>query len=306
MMAIQYIIGQLNSPINSLISFFQSAQDARLSIKRLSEIHNELSEEDQLFTQGATITPTPGNIQLVNARFRYGGANTRWILNDINLEIPQGKVTAIVGTSGSGKTTLLKLILKLYKITQGEIQVAGDNILHVNTNQWRAQCGVVMQDGFIFSDTVVRNITESASEEPLDKERLKQAVEISNLEQLIESFPNGYTTNLGYNGISLSGGEKQRILIARAVYKNPSYLFLDEATSSLDANNEKEILTKLSQFYQGRTVLIIAHRLSTVKNADQIVVMSKGQIVECGSHEQLVATKGHYYTLIKNQLELGN
>ena len=305
MMAIQYIIGQLNAPINSLITFFQSAQDARLSIKRLAEIHNELSEEDELSQHTTTVAPQPGNISLVNASFRYGGT-TRWVLNNVNLEIPQGKVTAIVGTSGSGKTTLLKLILKLYKITQGEIRVADENILTINTDQWRGQCGVVMQDGFIFSDTVARNITESSSDEPLDKERLKNAVEISNLHALIESLPNGYTTNLGYNGVSLSGGEKQRMLIARAVYKNPSYLFLDEATSSLDANNEKEILGKLSQFYKGRTVLIIAHRLSTVKNADQIVVMSKGSIVECGTHEQLVATKGHYFTLIKNQLELGN
>jgi ATP-binding cassette subfamily B protein len=305
MMAIQYIIGQLNTPINSLITFFQSAQDARLSIKRLAEIHNELSEEDELSKNGTSVAPQPGSIKLVNASFRYGGT-TRWILNNINLEIPQGKVTAIVGTSGSGKTTLLKLILKLYKMTQGEIRVADENILNINTGEWRSQCGVVMQDGFIFSDTVARNISESASDEPINKERLQNAVTISNLGGLIENLPNGYTTNLGYNGVSLSGGEKQRILIARAVYKSPSYLFLDEATSSLDANNEKEILGRLSEFYKGRTVIIIAHRLSTVKNADQIVVMNKGGIAECGTHEELVACKGHYYTLIKNQLELGN
>ena len=293
------------SPISSIITFLQSAQDAKLSIRRLAEIHREKSEVASLAGTGQIVEPTPGPIRLVDVTFRYGGPSSRKILDNINLEIPHGKVTAIVGTSGSGKTTLLKLLLKLYKPSGGNIYIGKDNILDVDTTTWRRQCGVVMQDGFVFADTLAKNISEAASDEPITADRLRKAVDISNLGQLVMNLPNGFSTNLAYNGLTLSGGEKQRLLIARAVYKEPSHLFFDEATSSLDANNEKEILSKLADFYKGRTVLIIAHRLSTVKEADQIIVMDRGRIVERGRHEDLVLSKGHYFTLIKNQLELG-
>ena len=227
------------------------------------------------------------------------------VLENLNMTIPQGKVTAIVGASGSGKTTLLKLLLRFYPPTQGKIRVGNMHLDDIDMALWRQKCGVVMQNGFIFHDTVLRNITESESEGLVDRMRLNQAIEIANLGELIDVLPNGINTEIGANGISLSGGQNQRVLIARAVYKNPDYLFFDEATSALDARNERVIMENLQSFYQGRTVVVIAHRLSTVKNADQIIVLDKGRVVESGNHEELTALKGAYYHLVKNQLELG-
>ena len=238
--------------------------------------------------------------------FQYGSPASRFVLKDLSFTIPRGKVTAIVGASGSGKTTLLKLLLKFYPCTQGHIDLGSTPLEHINTRLWRHSCGVVMQDGFIFADTIARNITESQSEGLISREQLLQAVQLANLGELIDTLPQGYNTNLSWSGIKLSGGEEQRVLIARAIYKNPEFLFFDEATSALDANNERTIMANLEEFYQGKTVVVIAHRLSTVKHADQIVVLDQGRIVETGNHEALTALKGVYYTLVKNQLELGN
>lgn len=305
MLSVQYIIGQLNAPINSFINFAQSWQDAKISMERLAEIHAKDDEEDKrddkilVLPQSKTLTVTD------NLCFRYGGSNSPLVLQDVSLELPGGKVTAIVGASGSGKTTLLKLLLKFYKPTQGAIRLGNINLENISTKVWRQQCGAVMQNGYIFADTIARNITESNSDGLIDKERLLQAVRIANLEEFIESLPLGYKTRVGSAGIALSGGQNQRLLIARAVYKNPAFLFFDEATSSLDARNERTIMENLQAFYQGRTVVVIAHRLSTVKNADQIIVLENGRIIEQGRHEDLTRRRGGYYTLVKNQLELG-
>ncbi len=306
MLAIQYIIGQMNSPLNNFISFIQRSQDARISLERLAEIqiHKDENDVDENSTR---IVLANQNIHISNnLRFRYGGRDSPWILNDLNLEIPNGKVTAIVGASGSGKTTLLKLLLKFYKPNVGNVKVGMQDLNSIHTNVWRDCCGVVMQDGFIFADTVARNITESSSEGRIDKEKLQYAVKVANLEELIESLPGGYTTKIGGSGLQLSGGQQQRILLARIVYKNPEFLFFDEATSALDANNERTIMDNLQEFFKGKTVVIIAHRLSTVKNANKIVVLHKGKIIEEGKHEELTQQKGAYFTLVKNQLELGN
>ncbi|MEM7367252.1 MAG: peptidase domain-containing ABC transporter [Bacteroidota bacterium] len=304
MLAIQYILGQLNGPINSFIRFVQSTQDATLSIDRLTEIHdrdNEIDEEQPFLTH----IPKEGNIRFENVSFQYGGPSSRFVLTDVHFEIPRGKVTAIVGASGSGKTTLLKLLLKFYPCTSGHIQIGHSSLDQINSRRWRQACGVVMQDGFIFADTIARNISESNSDGLISKEQLLQSVQIANLTDLIEELPMGYNTNLSWSGVSLSGGEEQRVLIARAVYKNPDFLFFDEATSALDANNERLIMENLESFYKGRTVVVIAHRLSTVKKADQIIVLDQGQITEIGTHESLTDLKGMYYALVKNQLELG-
>jgi ATP-binding cassette subfamily B protein len=305
MLAIQYIIGQLNVPINNFISFVRSGQDAKISIERLKEIQNieeERGAEDNLFTA----VPESRSIHIKDLSFQYGGPSFPYVLQNLNLLIPEGKVTALVGTSGSGKTTLLKLLLKFYEPQKGEINVSGTKLSNIDTTLWRSRCGVVMQDGYIFGDTILRNITESDAEGYVDKEKLIEAVRIANIENMIESFPAGYNTRIGSSGIQLSGGQRQRILIARAIYKNPDYLFFDEATSALDANNEKTIMENLSNFFQNKTVIIIAHRLSTVKNADQIIVMENGRITEIGTHEELTLHRKAYYTLVKNQLELGN
>lgn len=225
-------------------------------------------------------------------------------MKDVDLEIHQRKVTAIVGPSGSGKTTLVKLLLGFYPPTKGEVKISDVRLENFNTRMWRDLCGTVMQDGFLFSDSIAGNI--AVSDEIVDKEKLLQAVKVANIQEFIESLPLAYNTKIGAEGIGLSQGQKQRILIARAVYKNPEYLFFDEATNALDANNEKTIMNNLEQFFQGKTVLIVAHRLSTVKNADQIVVLEKGEIVERGNHDELVSLKGYYYNLVKNQLELGS
>jgi ATP-binding cassette subfamily B protein len=305
MLAVQYIIGQLNEPINNFIGFSRTAQDASLSLQRLGEIHDQEEEENEAAKAGC-MAPGHQDIHIRQVSFGYAGPQAPAILKNLDFSIPAGKVTAIVGASGSGKTTLLKLLLKFYAPRQGEIQVGNINLDAISAGAWREKCGVVMQDGFIFADTIARNITESDANTAIDRERLLRAVRVANIGPFIESLPQGYHTNIGGNGIALSGGEKQRILIARAVYKDPEFLFFDEATSALDANNEKIIMRRLEAFYQGRTVVVIAHRLSTVKSADQVLVMEHGEIIERGSHDYLTESKGAYYTLVKNQLELGN
>ncbi len=304
MLAIQYIIGQLNAPIDSFINFFQSAQDAQMSIERLSEILDK-PNEDNIELMGAQVLPTEKTIKICDLFFRYGGKNSAYVLKNINITIPAGKVTAIVGASGSGKTTLIKLLLKFYELTQGKIIVGGMALSGLNAKMWRQKCGVVMQDGFIFSDTIFKNITES-SQENVDDLRLQAAVKMANINEFIEKLPLGYATRIGTGGIAISGGQRQRLLIARAIYKNPDFLFFDEATSALDANNERIIVENLARFYEGKTVVVIAHRLSTVQNADQIIVLHNGEVAEQGTHKNLVAAKGYYFTLVKNQLALGD
>lgn len=299
MLSISYIIGQLNAPVMQMIGFVQSWQDAKLSLERLSEIHEREDEETSVESKQKEIEIK--DIVLKNVFFRYVG-NGEDVLKNINLTVPANKVTAIVGTSGSGKTTLLKLLLQFYKPTQGEITIGHVPIEGISINTWRHHCGVVMQEGYIFSDTIANNIAVGA--EVIDAKKLKAAVNTANIKEYIDELPLGYQTKIGAEGNGLSTGQKQRMLIARAVYKNPAILLFDEATSALDANNEKVIMTNLARFFENRTVLVIAHRLSTVKNADQIVVLEKGEIVEIGNHQELVNKKGNYYELIKNQLEL--
>ena len=305
--AIQFILGQLITPLNDFALFFQIYLKAKISINRLLEIIGNADNNIKQETLHLNSAYNEDNsIVLSNLGFKYGSLKSDYVLKNINLTLPQNKITAIAGASGSGKTTLLKLLLKINKPIEGEIKIGNQNINEIDSREWHSNCGAVMQDGFIFADTILRNITESEQNLSPNIELLKQAVDISNLTEKINSLPLGFSTNLSWGGISLSGGENQRILIARAVYKNPKYLFFDEATSALDANNETIIMEKLNKFFINRTVIIVAHRLSTVINADQIVVMDKGEIAEIGNHESLVAKKGLYYTLIKNQLELGS
>jgi len=301
MMAVSYILGQLNGPITQIINFMQLAQDAQISLERLGEIHNKTDEEAP-DTAKVNILPEKRYLALHNASFGYNGS-TDLVLQNINLHIPEGKVTAIVGTSGSGKTTLVKLLLKFYETTGGKITLGDINLNNIENRLWRDKCGVVMQDGFIFSDTLAKNI--AVAEEVIDKRKLLQAVKVANIQEFVEMLPLGYNTKIGQEGIGMSGGQKQRLLIARAVYKNPAYLFFDEATNALDTENERIIMENLNEFFKGRTVVVVAHRLSTVKTADQIVVLHKGKIVEVGTHKTLVAAKGAYFNLVKNQLELG-
>jgi len=305
MLSVQYIIGQLNLPIGNLISFIQLGQDASLSLERISEIHNK--SEEEAFENSYTINlPTQKSINISNLSFQYGASSSPFVLNNITCTIPEGKITAIVGASGSGKTTLMKILLKFYEPTNGKISIGDTAFQSISPTVWRANCATVLQEGYIFSDSIARNISESDDAGIIDKNKILQAVKTANIEEFIESLPNGYNTKIGATGVNLSGGQRQRILIARAVYKNPEYILFDEATSALDANNEKVIMNNLNKFFVGKTVVIVAHRLSTVINADNIIVLNNGEIVEQGSHMHLVATKGHYYTLIKNQLELGN
>lgn len=301
LLAISYIIGQLNSPINQLVGFFRSLQDAKLSLGRLAEVQNEVPEEQPNIQ---SLLSNHNEISIENLSFQYEGPKSPFILKDINITIAKGKVTAIVGASGSGKTTLLKLLLKFYKPISGHIFYGEDDISNLSPQSLRKQCGVVMQDGFIFSDTIERNI--ATGDENINKERIYDAAKIANIEEFINNLPLGYNTKIGASGNGVSGGQKQRVLIARAVYKNPHYIFFDEATSALDAENEKIIHENLQTFFKGKTVLIIAHRLSTVKNADQIIVLDKGKIVETGTHEELTNKRGKYFELVKNQLELGD
>ncbi|MGB8191549.1 MAG: peptidase domain-containing ABC transporter [Chitinophagaceae bacterium] len=335
MLAIQYIVGQLNSPVEQMISFVQSWQNARISMDRLNEIHEMKDEEPasqsflhqlppalskRLMGARAPVENYPNNQQALassdieapaivfeNVSFTYPGAGNEPVLKNINLEIPVGKTTAIVGVSGSGKTTLLKLFLKFYEPGTGQIVVRNDDELiklsAISHKTWRSHCGVVMQDSFIFSDTIAGNIAIGVDK--TDVERLNNAIRVANIGEFVDGLPSGFNTMIGIEGLGTSMGQRQRILIARAVYRDPDFIFFDEATNSLDANNESVILRNLEAFFEHRTVVIVAHRLSTVKRADQIVVLHKGEIVEKGTHQQLIKLKGEYYTLVKNQLELG-
>lgn len=303
MMAIMYIIGQLNGPVEQLIGFVRSTQDAHLSLERLNEIHKQDDEEPK---QQSFIYTLPANkdIAINNLTFTYPGAGNEPVLKDINLFIPEGKTTAIVGMSGSGKTTLLKLLLKFYKLDSGNIRMGEMSLNTISHRAWRRHCGVVMQDGFIFSDNIAQNI--AVGKDHPDMQKLQHAIKIANIQAFIESLPLGFNTKIGPEGNSISQGQKQRMLIARAVYKDPAFIFFDEATNALDANNERAIMENLQDFFQNRTVIVVAHRLSTVKNADNIVVLKEGKIVEQGTHLELSNKEGAYFELVKNQLELGN
>ena len=302
MLAIQYIVGQLNSPVEQFMSFIYSLQDVKISLERINEIHegkNEESKENQTKS-----FESEKYISINNIDFKYDPHALKKTLEGVSFDIPEGKVTAIVGASGSGKTTLIKLMLGYYPVMSGTINIAGQNINKYNLKWWRRHCGVVMQDGVIFSESIARNI--AVDDGKIDVERLEQAAKIANIHEFVMGLPLKYNTIVGRDGVGLSQGQKQRILIARAVYKKPDFIFLDEATNALDAKNEKAIVENLDEFYKGRTVVVVAHRLSTVKNADQIIVIDKGRVVETGSHNSLIEKKGAYYTLVKNQLELGN
>lgn len=303
MLSIQGIVGQANGPLGTLLNFVHSAQDARISLDRLNEIHKKEDENPDDVPKTSQFSYYR-DIIFQNLSFTYGGPSSPQILKNINLVLSEGKVTALVGSSGSGKTTLMKLLLKFYDPSGGNIFIGNRKLQDYHTAWWRKQIGVVMQDGFIFSDTIEKNIV--GSDEITDADRLNYAVYAANIFDIIEALPLGLATKIGGEGKGLSIGQKQRILIARAIYKNPPFLFFDEATSALDANNEKFIMENLNQFYAGRTVLVIAHRLSTVRNADNIVVLHQGEIVEEGKHQDLVEKRGFYYELVKNQLELGN
>ncbi|MEK6615351.1 MAG: ATP-binding cassette domain-containing protein, partial [Bacteroidota bacterium] len=314
--SISYIIGQLNGPILELVGFVQHWQDAKLSLERLSEIHNK-EDEEPLHKEHTSDIET-GDIHISNLSFKYDSLKSENVLENINLTIPSNKITAIVGSSGSGKTTLMKLLLKFYEPVSGKIILSpvsssisspsgrqgGVALSSISPKAWRDKCGSVMQEGYIFSDSIANNI--AVGTDVIDKARLKYAATVANIKEFIETLPLGYNTKIGMEGIGISSGQKQRILIARAVYKNPEILFFDEATNALDANNEKIIMNNLNEVFKNKTVVIIAHRFSTVKNADQIIVIENGKIAEQGNHAELTALKGSYYELVKNQLELGN
>ena len=303
MLAVQYIIGQLKSPIEQLMSFVNSFQDVKLSLERINEIHT-VKEEETNSSQLTEFQDADKSIYINQLDFKYNHHSRKNTIENVSLCIPQGKVTAIVGASGCGKTTLLKLLLGFYPVNKGTISIARHNLNEYNIKWWRKHCGVVMQDGVIFSESISRNI--AVGDEEIDVERLEQAARIANIHDYIMGLPLKYNTQIGRDGVGLSQGQKQRILIARAVYKNPAYIFLDEATNALDAKNEKAIVENLNEFYKGRTVIVVAHRLSTVKNADQIIVLDNGKVVETGNHASLIEKQGAYFNLVKNQLELGN
>ena len=302
MLAVQYIIGQLNSPVSQFMQFIYSLQDVRISLERINEIHEGRNEETQ--ENQATEFAAEKSIAMDNIDFKYDPHALKKTLGGISFDIPEGKVTAIVGASGSGKTTLIKLMLGYYPVMSGSISIAGRNINEYNLKWWRRHCGVVMQDGVIFSESIARNIAVDDNE--IDPERLREAARIACIDDYVMSLPLKYDTKIGRDGVGLSQGQKQRILIARAVYRNPDFIFLDEATNALDAKNERAIVENLDVFYRGRTVVVVAHRLSTVRNADRIIVLDGGCVVETGNHDSLIALKGTYYNLVKNQLELGN
>ena len=302
MLAISSIVGSLNGPITQLIEFVRELQDAKISLARLSEIH-EKEDEIQQETNQTNDVPYDADIDIKNLSFRYLGSDIP-VLENLSLVIPANKVTAIVGVSGSGKTTLMKLLLKFYEPNNGEVNIGNTQLKNISQKAWRSNIGAVMQEGFIFSDTIANNIAIGVDK--VDKERLVYAADVANIKEYVSGLPLGYNTKIGSEGLGMSTGQKQRLLIARAVYKNPEILFFDEATSALDANNEREIMRKLDIFFKDKTVVVIAHRLSTVMNADQIVVLDKGKIIEIGSHSALVEQKGNYFELVRNQLQLGN
>ncbi|MGL6128179.1 ABC transporter ATP-binding protein [Chryseobacterium artocarpi] len=301
MLSVQYIIGQLNSPLLQLIDFIKQTQDAKISLERLGEIHDKEDEENK-DEQYAMDIPHR-DIEITDMSFRYVGSDVP-VFENLSLTIPYQKTTAIVGASGSGKTTLLKLLMKFYDPDQGDIKIGNTSMKNISPRFWRDHCGVVMQEGYVFNDTIANNI--AVGEDHIDKRKLRRAVEIANIKDFIEGLPLSYNTKIGNEGVGVSGGQKQRLFIARAVYKSPQYILFDEATSALDANNEKVIMENLEQFFQGKTAVVIAHRLSTVKHADKIIVLDKGRVVEEGSHAELVDLRGEYYRLVRNQLELGN
>ncbi|MCI7071784.1 MAG: peptidase domain-containing ABC transporter [Bacteroides pyogenes] len=302
MMALTYIIGQLTAPVEQFIGFARAFQDAQISLERLNEVHGKEDEEETIENK-LTVLPDRRDISLENLSFSYDGADRDYVLDDINLIIPQEKVTAIVGASGSGKTTLIKLLLGFYEPNKGTIKIGETPLNVINPHLWRSKSGSVMQDGFIFSESIAQNI--GVGDDHIDIERLRHAVTVANIRDFIDSLPLGYNTKIGMEGNGISQGQRQRILIARAVYKDPEFIFLDEATNALDANNEKEIMKHLHEFYKGKTVVVVAHRLSTVRDADKIVVLDQGKVAEEGTHEELTALKGKYYELVRNQLELG-
>ena len=284
------------------MSFIYSLQDVKIYLDRIKEIHegkNEETKENQ-----TSEFKSDKSISIENVDFKYDPHALKNTIGDVSFNIPEGKVTAIVGASGSGKTTLIKLMLGYYPVMSGSISIAGRNINEYNLKWWRRHCGVVMQDGVIFSESIARNI--AVDDGNIDVGRLEKAARIANIHDYVMSLPLKYNTQIGRDGVGLSQGQKQRILIARAVYKNPDFIFLDEATNALDAKNERAIVENLDEFYKGRTVVVVAHRLSTVKNADQIIVLDSGKVVESGNHATLIEKKGAYYNLVKNQLELGN
>lgn len=302
MMSLTYIIGQVAAPISEFIGFAQSFQDAKISLERLNEIHNQEDEEKGIEAK-LTSLPEQRDIRLKNVTFSYSGADRDYALDHINLTIPANRVTAIVGASGSGKTTVVKLLQGFYEPLRGQILIGNTPLGLINPHLWRSKAGSVMQESFIFSDTIARNI--AVASDNIDLKRLHHAVRVANIEDYIHSLPLGYSTKIGMEGNGLSAGQRQRILIARAVYKNPEFIFFDEATNSLDANNESVIMENLKEFYRGRTVLVVAHRLSTVRHADKIIVLDHGKVAEEGTHEELTALRGAYFTLVRNQLELG-
>ncbi len=302
MLAVQYIIGHLNGPLEALVQFILAAQEAKISLERMNEIHLK-PEEEPVDAQKVTTLPSNGDLRLENVSFRYGGPHDPWVLRNITLRIPEGKTTAIVGGSGSGKSTLVKLLLNYYVPTEGKVRLGDITLNNIYSSIWRDRCGVVMQEGFIFSDTIANNI--ALGELQIDRRRLLYSAKVANIQSFIESLPLGYNTKIGQDGIGLSQGQKQRLLIARAVYKNPDYFFFDEATNALDATNERIIMHNLEHVLRNKTVIIVAHRLSTVRNADHIIVLDQGKVVEEGTHDKLTYNRSFYYQLVRNQLELG-
>jgi ATP-binding cassette subfamily B protein len=303
MLAVQFIIGQLNVPVSQIIGFFRMSQDARMSLDRLAEVHQMDNEESNPEMKVRKL-PDKKDIFINNLSYQYEGPRSPFAIKDADLFIEENKITAIVGTSGSGKTTLLKMLLGFYQPVNGEILIGDTRLSNLSLKVWREKVGAVMQDGFLFPDTIAANIAPGSEE--INEEKLINAVEIANIKGFIESLPLGYNTKIGANGHGLSEGQKQRLLIARVIYKNPDIIIFDEATNSLDANNEKAIVENLAGFFEGKTVIVVAHRLSTVKDADKIVVLDGGRIIETGTHESLIMKRGAYFNLVKNQLELGN
>lgn len=301
LVAIQYMVGQMNAPLNQFVEFISSLQEARISLERMNEIHTKDDEEE--VENKITLLPEFGDLIMENVFFRYDGPNSPTVLRNVNVTIPKGKTTAIVGTSGSGKSTMVKLLLNYYKPTEGAVHLGDVNLSNIHNKLWRDKCGVVIQDGFIFNDSIARNI--ALGDDIIDKVKLLEAVKVANIQNFVESLPLGYNTKIGQEGLGLSQGQRQRILIARAVYKNPEYLFLDESTNTLDAYNEMIIMENLEEYFHGKTVVIVAHRLNTVMQADNIIVIEGGEIVEQGTHEELTYVRGAYYQLVRNQLELG-